>query len=187
MAKKAKNISQVLSKIADDLQKNAEIIAQETVSELVEIFKEDIKDMMNDAADAFYADYDPHMYIRHKRKPTLANMYRVNVDHEIYVELGGEFSSNKHRVSNDYIYEKMFKEGWHGGSTDNKNPETLYYSRWHGDHWEPFVYEAKRMQNDMSPYQIFIENYNNYLLKDFPLIVKKTVKDNMMKLFYGRK
>ena len=189
MAKRAKSMSKILFDIEKKLSKNIDIIIENTINELVDQFEHDVADMMKEAADAFYNDYTPNSYRRHKRKPTLANMYNVKLSGTyLSVELGGEFSTNKHRVSNEYIYEKMFKGGWHGGSTDNKSPETLWYSRWNDvdNSWDSWNRPAEHMKGD-TPYEIFMKNYDDYITNDFYVIAKDITKKNMMKIIQGRK
>lgn len=69
--------------------------------------------------DRFYNEYSPMVY---RRKYDLRNVYNLDVtkDGEFIFEFGHEFMQKQHRVSNEYIYDEMFKEGWHGGA--NKGP-----------------------------------------------------------------
>lgn len=174
----------IFYKMANQLATNKEVIKSNIKKDIFDNYKTSVKEMIEEAAEAFYSDYSPTSYKRHTRKPTLANMYRIHIGSEIYVELGGEFSTNKHRVSNDYIYEKMFKGGWHGGSTDNKSPETLWYSRWNdvNNSWDSWNRPAERMRGD-TPYDIFMQQYDNYLNTEFPAMVESAVVNNILKLF----
>lgn len=169
----------------EEYVKELTIQCEKAMNKIKKNIYQDIKDIMKEAADAFYNDYpSPRMYVRHKRKPTLANMYKIiEEDGYLYVLTGGEFSTNKHRIDKidpDYIYEHMFKGGWHGGAVKDKNPDSLWYSRWHGNFWEPYVYPAERMNGD-TPYEIFVKKYEKYkttgYLQMAQPIIKKYLSD----------
>lgn len=108
----------------------AEMLAPDIKSKVKEIFDEWVNN--------YYDSYSPKYYTR------------TNGLKDAYIcELYGdtlEFRSNasllngSHRVSNEYIYDHMFFEGWHGGAISGLNhpaPGELYwrtpykeYTRW---------------------------------------------------------
>lgn len=75
------------------------------------------EEICSKAIDTFYQEYSPKVY---DRQYDLKNVYNLDVtrDGEFIFEFGSEFMEKKHRVDNEYIYQKMFKEGWHGGAHD---------------------------------------------------------------------
>lgn len=181
MAKYDNPYTETINKI----KKNKTKIINGIVKDVGKNYQNKIAEIMRCAAKAFYDDYpNPHMYQRHKN-PTLANMYHANIGNELYVELGGEFSETKHRVSNDYIYEYMFKEGWHGGAiSGNGHPSigTPWYKNW--DSNSKYFYGWNRRAEQMStetPYDIFMREYNDYMENDFLTMLNESISENFKK------
>ena len=82
----------------------------------------------------------------YKRKYDIRNVFNLDVtrDGEFIFELGHEFMQKKHRVSNEYIYDKMFVEGWHGGAHDgpgHPDPGKNYWRTETKKHRICFVYK----------------------------------------------
>lgn len=141
-------------------------------------FATDIREMMEYAAQEFYEDYTPRTY---KRKGSMDEFYNVVVtDTASWVELGEEFSDTKHSVNNEYIFETMFIEGWHGGADDgdfHPDPGTPWYRKYNSTfnmwHW---LRKAERMPDGVSPYSIFCEQYDTYASSGY--------KEMSLKIFY---
>lgn len=57
----------------------------------------------------------------YKRTKSLFKVYKMD---DYGFEFSPEFMPDVHRVSNEYIYDKMFIEGYHGGAT--KGPNDLF-------------------------------------------------------------
>ena len=79
------------------------------------------------AVDAFYSDYSPHMY---HRKGSLYEAYKVEINRkgDFSFQLGHEFMTKQHRVDNEYIYDYMFVLGWHGGANGGEGHPDLNIS-----------------------------------------------------------
>lgn len=81
----------------------------------------DLSNIMQHCVDVYYnrngetAGYTPKKY---KRKLSLYEMYKITQNGIDYrVQTGSQFTDIEHRVDNDYIFDKMWMEGWHGGAT----------------------------------------------------------------------
>ena len=84
-----------------------------------EIFKE-LDSAAIDAIDDFYYDYDRDED-SYNPKGSLYEMYRiVEEDDDWKIEYSHTFTNKKHRVSNEYIFENSFVQGYHGGADDAK-------------------------------------------------------------------
>lgn len=124
------------------------------------------------AIDRFYQEYSPMVY---NRKHDLYNAYNLSVkDGEFIFELGSEFMKKKHRVNNEYIYEKMFKDGWHGGAHDgpyHPDPGKNYWRTPHEDDEEYGIeaysyWWAKPAVRSTSPYDSIVNQWNLYMSKE---------------------
>ena len=121
--------------------------------------------------DRFYNEYSPTLV--YKRKYDLKNVYNLDVtrDGEFIFELGSEFMKKKHRVSNDYIYEKMFVEGWHGGADDGPGHPDPGKNYWrtpsvNDDEHGIAAYSywwSKPAARSISPYENIINRWNLYM------------------------
>ena len=177
----------VFYQMAETIKNNKDSVKENIKNDLRKEYKMQVEKMMKVAADAFYEDYSPHMYVRHKRQRTLENMYKIHTDKYLYVELGGEFSKNKHRVSNEYIYDHMFKGGWHGGAIDgpwHPSPGDLWYRKWNQEIGAYYAWSrpAKRMAGD-TPYDIFMNLYEKYISTELLEFVAKSFEERIWELF----
>lgn len=78
------------------------------------------KDVLN-VIDDYYNSYSPSFY---DRKYSLRRFYesdRSFTDDMDIITDTPNIILGKHRVSNEYIYNKMFVEGWHGGANIDGN------------------------------------------------------------------
>ena len=141
-------------------------------------FASDIREMMEYAANEFYEDYTPRTY---RRKGSMDEFYNVVItDNESWVELSEEFSDTEHSVNNEYIFETMFIEGWHGGSDNgfgHPDPGTPWYKTYnkHSGTWH-WLRKAERMPKGVSPYSIFCKQYDDYAVSGY--------KEMSLKIFY---
>ena len=146
------------------------------------------------AVDAFYSDYSPHMY---HRKGSLHETYKVEINKkgDFSFQLGHEFMTKQHRVDNEYIYDYMFVLGWHGGANGGKNHPDINisepkerrlfwrqpppgnkegekpYTRWDDN-------PATRMRSyNEAPYQRIKREWNNY--------IKNELEDMQMRELVG--
>ena len=140
-------------------------------------FSKDIEQMIKFAAKEFYDDYHPSSY---KRKGSMDEFYNVVVtDSASWVELGEEFSDTGHSVNNEYIFETMFIEGWHGGADSGEfhpDPGTPWYRTYNKHSGWNWLREASRMKDGMSPYSIFCDQYDEY--------AKNGYKEMSLNIFY---
>ena len=131
--------------ILNRIVRNADKIAEEVNQKLVKYVYNKANEICKSAVDSFYSDYEPKLY--KKRKGSLYTAYDIRIINgsQLKFTLGDEFMKGKHRVSNTYIYDTMFKEGWHGGAhKGNGHPNP-------GDHY---------WRTPPSPRMMYIEEYD---------------------------
>lgn len=95
-------------KMVDDTSKEHNKLKKETYKDIDMIATRIITE--------FYEDYERSSY-----DPTgsLYEMYRIyyrDEDDEWEIKYSPDFTTKKHRVSNDYIFENSFVQGYHGGA-----------------------------------------------------------------------
>lgn len=76
------------------------------------------------AVDAYYGSYGPQVYSRTESLYSVMEVQETGDGFDLM--FGGEYMKGSHRVGNDYIYDVMFKKGYHGGAPHNGD----YYWRW---------------------------------------------------------
>ena len=109
--------AEIINKIARDVDE----IAEKVNKKIVKYAYDKANEICKSAVDSFYGDYTPNLY--KKRIGSLYTAYDIRIINgsQLKFSLGDEFMKGKHRVSNKYIYDTMFKEGWHGGAHKGKN------------------------------------------------------------------
>lgn len=172
-----KDTTYLLKHIDDFVHEAMMKIAWQKYKKAEEICKNEI--------DRFYREYSPdkdkkvrlrngYAYkMVYKRKYDLKNVYNLDVtkNGDFIFELGSEFMKKKHRVDNEYIYEKMFEEGWHGGAHDgpgHPNPGKNYWRTPSVDDEEHGIkaysyWWDKPAAKSTSPYENIINKWNSYM------------------------
>ncbi len=145
------------------LKKHLNEFVHETMMKIAWQKYKKAKEICEKEINRFYAEYEPMVY-KHRKKD-LYNAYNLDVtnDGQLIFEMGEELLQKHHRVDNEYIYEKMFKEGWHGGADDgpyHPNPGKNYwrtpvpeYSSW----W------STPAARSVSPYENIVTKWNLYI------------------------
>ena len=100
------------------------VLRQRMFKELSESIRSDYKAIFNMSIQQYYDNYEPDYY---NRQYSLFDMFDIVIKpgDDVYWEMGPEFAESYYNVSNDdahrvdidYVYEKMFEQGWHGGAT----------------------------------------------------------------------
>lgn len=111
-------LSKGAKQISDDIQ------SKRFIKKLSEYTFSDYDVIYNTCIDEYYNAYEPDYY-KPDRKFGLRDMFSFEVDeedNEFYLNSGPDMPGfdgleKKHRVDNQYIYDKMWMEGWHGGAT----------------------------------------------------------------------
>lgn len=115
-----------LLELANDIRTKK--FQHEFFGKLNNLCAKDIKIIFDNSILDYYNDYEPNSY---KRKFSLYDMYSIKAKgDELIIELGPEFVKDSFdadhngtrktdRVQPEYIYDTMFKGGWHGGATFN--------------------------------------------------------------------
>lgn len=133
----------------------------------------------------WYADYEPTTY---RRTRSLYQAFRVEREgFNVNVEFDSELIEASHRVSNDYIFENSFIEGYHGGADSGpKHPDlgTPYwrtppprYPRWYKKtpayhSFSPYDEMVSRMQEE-------IDDANRELKEDLNEVVRRLTRTIM--------
>lgn len=119
--KKIEDAKKNLTKIAADYKEKG-------LPKLKKYQKEEMSKLSKKAIDSFYNEYSPKVY---DRNGGLQNAYRIEEDSEgNYISnVDKNFIPNEYPrlKSSDYIYETVFKKGWHGGSDSGKGFSYPYY------------------------------------------------------------
>lgn len=119
-ARTLREVLHVVQKAKKDVAKIDEVYPKRYQRELDDIGKTIVAD--------WYKSYDPVFYRRHQ---SLKHAYRVVLNGTDYeVQFGPELMTESHDVSNEYIYENSFIEGYHGGAREgvgHPNPGIPYW------------------------------------------------------------
>lgn len=117
VSRNLRELAKVLAETPEKLQKKYEKKAQD---ELYDTFYSVISE--------FYADYEPWIYRRHSRGLELLLVLEIKNG-----KITGYFDPDRmptHRAPNDYLYDTVFIEGWHGGASKGAwSPNTTLYYR----------------------------------------------------------
>lgn len=179
---------------------NAKAITNELNRRLARAAYRRIKEICLESVREYYASYHPHMYNRRK---SLYNAYDIGIRNgdTLLFELGPDLMTEWHRVSSDYIYEVMFKEGWHGGARDSNrddrkdfakhpNPGTPYWRMpptprmmyideidelHYVGRWK-FWYPQPAVRS-AAPYDMITNKWNKYLDGEYQEIKKNAMLD----------
>lgn len=150
--------------LRDYLLEHVNEIREKAVEEIFPTVRNKIKQINRDAVDQYYEAYTPQAY---RRTESLYKAYRIRKKKAGFdLLVGGEFIPDSHRVSSEYIYDVMYKKGYHGGAPHNNS----YYWRFPGPTlakelgipryiaWYPFG-PAPQTQ---SPYEVFKREWDEY-------------------------
>ena len=104
-----------LKEVMDDIPKIKKDVAKECADQ---IYK-DLNNIFVACIDRFYADYEPLFY--HRREGSLYHTYKLtNKNGIVSRDFGAQYMpqsyEHKHRAPNQYIYDQMFLQGYHGGA-----------------------------------------------------------------------
>lgn len=109
--------------VAQALINNASKIYRNAIMSVVPKMVRQADLIVKTAIDSYYDSYEPHIY---KRKESLYSVFQVELTSTGFnLVFDGSNIHGDHRVNNDYIYDVMFKKGYHGGAPHNGN----YYWR----------------------------------------------------------
>lgn len=95
-------------------------ILEQAKKNVMPIILRDQEKIIKDAIKHYYQF--PRKY--YKRTKSLFNVYKMEEDS---FSFSASFMPDVHRASNDYIYQKMFVEGYHGGSNGIGDPKPDLY------------------------------------------------------------
>lgn len=151
--------------LRDYLLAHVNDIREKAVEEIFPIVRKKIGEMHRDAVDQYYEAYDPWAY---RRTESLYRAYRIRKRKAGFdLLVGGEFIPD-HRVSSEYIYDVMYKKGYHGGAPHNdsyywKCPSPVFAQE-HGipkqyiyKYWYPFPAPQSE-----APYDVFKRKWDEY-------------------------
>lgn len=139
------------------------------------------------AIDSYYDSYEPRIY---QRQESLYSVFQVELTSTGFdLVFDGGNMRGSHRVDNEYIYDVMFKKGYHGGAPHNGN----YYWRFPSPQfasemgvppyitWYPFG-PAVQTESPWERIQAEWATYSNtdgkqLLLKAFQNEINKVIKE----------
>lgn len=123
--RKAQKISRYLREIAKSLVEEPKKLQKKYEKRV----KDELYDSFYEVMSEFYSSYEPWLYKRHSKGLEL--LLEIEIKNGKVIGSLDATNLPSHRVSNDYIYDTVFKEGWHGGAS--KGPwspgTTLYYRK----------------------------------------------------------
>lgn len=141
-----------------------------------------IKEICNEAISRYYNAYAPRMY---KRKESLYDAvdYGIRNNTQFHAEYGADLISARHRVSNEYIFNVMFMEGWHGGAKNghgHPSPRTPYWKypptarNIYLEEYDKIIYVApwtiwypSPAVKSEAPFNMIMDAWNEYIFGDF--------------------
>lgn len=179
-----KTISVNQSDIFDYIQNNQQAFIDSFIKPYLQAIMPTVELKIKDAISTYYKSYRPLLY---QRQYSLNGIYKIDmVGGKVFFD--SSLIGGVHRADDEYIYDVMFKKGYHGGAPHNGN----YYWRFPSPQlaseigvqpyiaWYPF---GPAVQTE-SPFSIMsndIYNYvNTYGVKLLASLIQKEVK-NIMK------
>ena len=174
------SIAQALINNASKIYRNAMMSAMPKMIRQADL-------IVKTAIDSYYDSYEPHIY---QRQESLYSAFQVELTHAGFDLVFDEGNMRGgHRISNEYIYDVMFKKGYHGGAPHNGN----YYWRYPSPQfaselgippyitWYPFG-PAIQTESPWERIQAEWETYRNtegkqLLLKAFQNEIGKVIKE----------
>lgn len=121
------------------------------------------------AIDSFYEDYYPLVY---SRQEDLYKTYKIIITQDDRkIDFGPQYMNGGHRAGTEYIYNRMFVHGYHGGAPHAGG----YYWRWPSPGraykmgmppfytWYPFSVEEVGAVMSPSPYELAKKQTDEYL------------------------
>lgn len=123
--------------------------------------KENLEYIARTAIDNYYESYSPNLY---KRSFDLYNIYKVHVtDKEWEILYDSSYMNKTHRVDKDdseYIYDWMFKLGWHGGAAygpDHPSPGTPWW-KLSGSWYKPAIQTGSPYKQIKAESEIYLDD-----------------------------
>lgn len=106
-----KKLTQNAKNVANFIKKNEE----EAMQQALEHVYKDINEIFEEGISEFYDEYTPRYY---HRKYALYDTYRITkTKNSLIIQADGSYMpSGIHRASNDYIFDLVFVQGYHGGA-----------------------------------------------------------------------
>ena len=103
-----------IKKRIESFKKNLNNEKQKIISKNLEIMKNDFESMIDNYITIFYDSYNPRFYNRYG---DLYNVYKITINKNNYsIDFDSSYMMYDHRVSNEYIYQNSFINGYHGGA-----------------------------------------------------------------------
>ena len=157
-------------------------------------YTKDINKIIKKAINDFYSTYRPKYY---KRKWSLKYMYDFkSTKGDILLDFDAKYTRAHHRVDNDYIFNLVFMQGYHGGAPSiaadkvdrwGEHPDTgVPYWRFPPKPWEdengemqpPYTEWGRKAKQDKSPMDRINEALDKYE-EDMPGIQRDIIKKEL--------
>lgn len=94
-------------------------IYSKTIQKVIPKMMKEADFIVKSAIDAYYDAYEPKVY---RRNESLYSVFKIEFSPAYGFELAFDpkyMKEGSHRVGNEYIYDVMFKKGYHGGAPHN--------------------------------------------------------------------
>ncbi len=118
------------------------------------------KEIIDMAVNEFYGAYGPIYYDRNGELGSFAYPQVIGGGQEFSFQLGAEFGDDYHRIGNQYIYNVVFRQGYHGGAKHNGG----YYWRTPIPY---FTYWGRRAVKTTSPRDLIVMYWNAYITGEY--------------------
>lgn len=135
--------------------------AAKYIGKLYDKYTKNVKNGLNKIAIRVINDYYDYK-TTYKREWDLYNAYKIIANDDSWGIIYDSSSLKKHGELNEYIFDYMFGQGYHGGAIDGEghpNPGIPYWRA--GAHFERWGKPA--YQDDASPYEIIENECSEYL------------------------
>ena len=181
------NISVTLDKgeiIKQAIIDNANKIIQNAIIKTMPKLINEVELIVKTAIDDYYDSYVPHIY---KRTESLYSIFDIEYTKNGFNIIFDEGKmNNNHRADDDYIYDVMFKKGYHGGAPYNGD----YYWRYPSPqlaqelHISPFIswYPWGPAPQSESPWNRIQLEWNRYSNGDGKKLVLDAIKKEIQKV-----
>lgn len=150
-----------MGKIADDIINSiinrANNALKDAYKEALPKIEKNVKKQWKSAINEFYNSYNPIYY---SRSYSLYNLLSTRITSDnIYISTDSNNLNGSYRVDDDYIYDIIYKEGWHGGATDGIDSFGKYHPKPGIPYWRTptpiYSHWGNQSIKTVSPFDLF--------------------------------
>lgn len=159
-----------------ELQRLIDIICQDINNRFFATLDTYAKRFIRSSVRAYYSAYHPKYYDRSYSLYTMAKPERTA--NGFTIVSGPEYSQGGHRSGEDFIYGKMFQEGYHGGEdygAGHPSPGTML---WRTPYPE-FTSWGEPAKRTDPPYDLLVEQWNSFAETEAEQLKTKIIKETI--------